>query len=95
MPDGEIINCFIGQCGTQMSFACWELFCMEHGIRPDGTMFTVEEGAGDTDRPDAASSFFQETADKHYVPRTIIMDTEPTVVDEIRAGVYRTLFNFG
>lgn len=90
MPDGEIISCFLGQCGTQISFACWELFCLEHGIRPDGTKFAEGEFPEGTD---PSSSFFNETADKRYVPRTIITDTEPNVVDEIRSGVYRNLFN--
>ncbi|CAL8073728.1 unnamed protein product [Calicophoron daubneyi] len=93
MPDGEIINLFIGQCGTQMSHACWELFCLEHGIGPDGTAFPGEESIGDSMKLDPAISYFKVTDNQRYVPRTIIMDTEPTVVDEIRSGVYRSLFN--
>ena len=26
----------IGQAGVQIGNACWELFCLEHGIQPDG-----------------------------------------------------------
>lgn len=33
---GEIVTVFAGQAGTQVSNACWELFCLEHGIEPDG-----------------------------------------------------------
>ncbi|VDP85067.1 unnamed protein product, partial [Echinostoma caproni] len=91
--DGEIINCFIGQCGTQMSFACWELFCLEHGIRPDGTMIEPDADPEDPLAPRPVVSFFKETDRNRFVPRTIIMDTEPSVVDEIRSGVYRGLFN--
>ncbi|PAA46570.1 hypothetical protein BOX15_Mlig006955g3, partial [Macrostomum lignano] len=29
----------------------------------------------------------------HYVPRTIFVDLEPTVVDEVRCGTYRQLFH--
>ena len=27
-----------GQGGVQIGNACWELFCLEHGIQPDGQM---------------------------------------------------------
>lgn len=33
---GEIITIFIGQAGTQLANACWELFCLEHGVDPNG-----------------------------------------------------------
>lgn len=32
----EVLTVFVGQAGTQISNACWELFCLEHGIEPDG-----------------------------------------------------------
>ena len=32
-----------GQAGVQMGNACWELFCLEHGIQPDGQMPSVSE----------------------------------------------------
>ena len=28
----------MGQAGCEQSNACWELFCLEHGIQPDGQM---------------------------------------------------------
>jgi hypothetical protein len=34
----EIISIHIGQAGIQVGNACWELYCLEHGIEPDGTM---------------------------------------------------------
>ena len=27
----------LGQAGVQIGNTCWELFCLEHGIQPDGT----------------------------------------------------------
>ena len=30
--------CILGQGGVQIGNACWELFCLEHGIQPDGQM---------------------------------------------------------
>lgn len=32
----ECISVHIGQAGVQMGNACWELYCLEHGIQPDG-----------------------------------------------------------
>ena len=34
----ECITIHIGQAGIQSGNACWELFCLEHGIQPDGQM---------------------------------------------------------
>ena len=34
----ECICIHIGQGGIQGGNACWELFCLEHGIQPDGQM---------------------------------------------------------
>lgn len=33
---GEVVTIFIGQAGTQVANACWELFCLEHGVLPNG-----------------------------------------------------------
>jgi Tubulin/FtsZ family, GTPase domain len=34
----EIISIHIGQAGIQVGNSCWELYCLEHGIQPDGLM---------------------------------------------------------
>lgn len=34
----EIISIHIGQAGIQVGNSCWELYCLEHGIHPDGMM---------------------------------------------------------
>merc|ERR1712028_310560 len=34
----ECISIHIGQGGCQTGNACWELYCLEHGIQPDGQM---------------------------------------------------------
>ncbi|KAM9672927.1 LOW QUALITY PROTEIN: tubulin alpha chain-like 3 [Trichechus inunguis] len=38
-------------------------------------------------------NFFCETRAGKYVPRALFMDLEPTVIDEIRTGKYRSLFH--
>ena len=34
----ECVSLHIGQAGCQIGNACWELYCLEHGIAPDGFM---------------------------------------------------------
>ena len=37
----EVISIHVGQAGVQMGNACWELYCLEHGIQPDGQVRAV------------------------------------------------------
>ena len=80
--DGRIIS-YLGN-------ACWELYCLEHGIQPDGQMPSDKTiGGGD----DSFNTFFSETGAGKHVPRAVFVDLEPTVVDEVRTGTYRQLFH--
>uniref|UniRef100_A0A8W8IN12 Tubulin alpha chain n=1 Tax=Magallana gigas TaxID=29159 RepID=A0A8W8IN12_MAGGI len=86
----ECISIHVGQAGVQMGNACWELYCLEHGIQPDGQMPSDKTiGGGD----DSFNTFFSETGAGKHVPRAVFVDLEPTVVDEVRTGTYRQLFH--
>ena len=86
----EVISIHIGQAGIQVGNACWELYCLEHGIQPDGQMPSDKTiGGGD----DAFNTFFSETGAGKHVPRCVFLDLEPTVIDEVRTGTYRQLFH--
>nr|KAG5693800.1 hypothetical protein BaRGS_029430 [Batillaria attramentaria] len=86
----ECISVHVGQAGVQMGNACWELYCLEHGIQPDGQMPSDKTiGGGD----DSFNTFFSETGAGKHVPRAVFVDLEPTVVDEVRTGTYRQLFH--
>ncbi|KAG5224250.1 Tubulin alpha-1 chain family protein [Salix suchowensis] len=86
----EIISIHIGQAGIQVGNSCWELYCLEHGIQPDGTMPSdTSIGA----EHDSFNTFFSETGSGKHVPRAIFVDLEPTVIDEVRTGTYRQLFH--
>ncbi|VDL97518.1 unnamed protein product, partial [Schistocephalus solidus] len=86
----EVISIHIGQGGVQTGNACWELYCLEHGIQPDGQMPSDKTiGGGD----DSFQTFFSETGAGKHVPRAVMVDLEPTVVDEVRTGTYRQLFH--
>ncbi|KAG0411995.1 hypothetical protein HPB47_015800 [Ixodes persulcatus] len=86
----ECISVHVGQAGVQIGNACWELYCLEHGIQPDGQMPSDKTiGGGD----DSFNTFFSETGAGKHVPRAVYVDLEPTVVDEVRTGTYRQLFH--
>uniref|UniRef100_A0A4W3H8H0 Tubulin alpha chain n=1 Tax=Callorhinchus milii TaxID=7868 RepID=A0A4W3H8H0_CALMI len=80
----------VGQAGVQIGNACWELYCLEHGIQPNGQMPSDKTmGGGD----DSFNTFFSETGAGKHVPRAVFVDLEPTVIDEVRSGTYRQLFH--
>jgi len=73
----EVISIHIGQAGTQIGSACWELYCLEHGIQPDG-MMPSDTTIGVAD--DSFNTFFSETSAGKHVPRAIFVDLEPSVI---------------
>jgi len=69
----EVISIHVGQGGCQSGNACWELYCLEHGIQPDGQMPSDKTiGGGD----DSFNTFFSETGAGKHVPRCIYLDLE-------------------
>lgn len=85
----EIISIHIGQAGIQVGNACWELYCLEHGIKPDGTRDSNH------DVKDDCSVFFNETRPGRFVPRSVMIDLEPSVIDSIKSGPYKELYHPG
>ena len=74
----ECISVHIGQAGCQIGSSCWELYGLEHCVGPDGTAVP-----GTCSKDNDLSSFYSETGGGRYVPRSIFVDLEPTVVDEV------------
>jgi tubulin alpha len=83
----DIVSLHIGQAGVQLGEACWELFCLEHGIGKDGSLNS------DSNVSAGMNTFFNETGSGKFVPRSIFVDLEPSVVDELRTGPYEKLFH--
>lgn len=73
----EIISIHVGQAGVQMGNAAWELFCIEHGVLPNGFLTHDVEICNNTD---SFNTFFSETTLGKYVPRAIFVDLEPNVI---------------
>merc|ERR1712134_55091 len=86
----EIITIHLGQAGVQVGNSVWELFCLEHGIQPDGGMPSdTTIGGGE----DPFNTFFSETEAGKHVPRAVYADLEESVMDEIRMGTYRQMYH--
>jgi len=69
----------------------WELFCLEHGISPDGSVAS-DKGINDIV---GTKIFFSETPGGKFVPRAIFADLDPITIDDIRHSVYRGLYHPG
>jgi len=84
----EIVTVQVGQCGNQIGFEFWKQLCQEHGIGADGMLQEFsQEGI---DRKDV---FFYQADDEHYIPRSVMVDLEPRVINTIQSSEYKTLFN--
>jgi tubulin alpha len=79
----ECISIHLGQAGIQTGNQCWELYCLEHGITPDG-FFKAGKAAGGTagtSTDDSFNTFFSETSAGRHVPRAVFVDLEPTACE--------------
>ncbi|KAG8084767.1 hypothetical protein GUJ93_ZPchr0010g8530 [Zizania palustris] len=84
----EIITIQVGQCGNQIGMEFWKQLCLEHGIGKDGLLEDFATQGGD--RKDV---FFYQADDQHYIPRALLMDLEPRVINGIQNSEYRNLYN--
>jgi len=83
----EVISLHVGQAGVQIGSTCWELYLMEHGLTSEGYQMNP------SDEKSNMLSLFSETSKGHYVPRSLFVDFEPTVIDTIRQGEFSRLYN--
>ncbi|GAB1212472.1 hypothetical protein ATERTT37_001611 [Aspergillus terreus] len=84
----EIITIQAGQCGNNVGAQFWQQLCLEHGISQDGNLEEFANEGGD--RKDV---FFYQSDDTRYIPRAILLDLEPRVLNSIQSGPYRNIYN--
>ncbi|KAG0702081.1 Tubulin alpha-2 chain [Chionoecetes opilio] len=84
----ECLSLHVGGAGVRVGAACWELFCLEHGIASSGLLTTPRE----EHRGEALTAFFTETEAHHYTPRALLVDLESSAIDDIRRSDCRDLF---
>ncbi|KAH9479821.1 gamma-tubulin [Psilocybe cubensis] len=84
----EIITLQLGQCGNQVGSTFWQRLCTEHGINEH---CILEPWA--TDGGDRKDVFFYQADDEQYVPRSILVDLEPRVINNILTSPFSHLYN--
>ena len=83
----EIVHIQTGQCGNQIGSKFWEVISDEHGIDPNGQYY------GDSDlQLERANVYYNEATGGRYVPRAVLVDLEPGVLDSVRAAPIGQLF---
>ncbi|ODV60147.1 tubulin alpha chain [Ascoidea rubescens DSM 1968] len=87
----EVININVGQAGCQIGNSCWELYSLEHGIKPDG--YLIDGLSRPKGGEEGFSTFFHQTSGGKYIPRSLSIDLEPNVIDEIRTGTFKNFFH--
>ena len=83
----EIVHIQAGQCGNQIGSKFWEMISDEHGIDTQGQY----HGASDL-QLERINVYYNEAEGGRYVPRAVLVDLEPGVMDSIRGSMVGQLF---
>ena len=78
----------LGTTGCQLVEPCWRLYSQEQDLSPAGVLCNEER-----ESTVGAGRYFAETDNSKYTSRSVVFDFDPSVVDELRIGRYRELFN--
>jgi tubulin alpha len=81
----EILTVNVGQCGIQMGTAVWEQYCAEHTIDKLGNTKKVEDKS--------FLCFYEETGAGQFVPRNLMVDLEPNVIDDVKKSSYAAIYS--
>jgi len=82
----EVLTINVGQCGIQMGSTIWVQYCAEHGIEKNGeNPSTHDDGT--------FQCFFEETGAGQYVPRNLMVDLEPNVIDDVKNSAFSAMFH--
>ena len=83
----EVLTLNIGQCGIQLGQAVWEQYCAEHDIQKTGQRDDAKPNSS------AFKCFFQETGAGQFVPRNLMVDLEPNVIDDVKSSEFSAIFH--
>eukprot|EP01083_Nonionella_stella_P062143 161656_1 len=84
----EVLSINIGQAGIQLGQSVWEQYCTEHKIHKNGSKSDEKESNNDS-----FHCFYQETSGGMYVPRNLMIDLEPNVIDDVKNSAYCAIFD--
>merc|ERR1711971_384541 len=82
----EVLTINVGQCGIQMGSTIWEQYCAEHGI-------TAKGDNPDTSDDGTFQCFFEETGAGQFVPRNLMVDLEPNVIDDVKNSKFSAIYH--
>lgn len=82
-----IVSLQAGQCGNQMGSAFWETISTEHGISYEGSPTTANYM-----QLERVGVYYNEGAENRYVPRSVLIDLEPGVLETIQASPLGQMF---
>lgn len=77
----EIITLQVGQCGNQLGIELWKRLCSEHGIDKQGQLDPLIDPESGCDRKDI---FYYQSDSGAFVPRALLFDLEPRVLQTIK-----------
>eukprot|EP00172_Hildenbrandia_rubra_P000971 Plantae.Rhodophyta-Hildenbrandia_rubra.ctg15606.p1 GENE.Plantae.Rhodophyta-Hildenbrandia_rubra.ctg15606~~Plantae.Rhodophyta-Hildenbrandia_rubra.ctg15606.p1 ORF type:complete len:449 (+),score=60.90 Plantae.Rhodophyta-Hildenbrandia_rubra.ctg15606:236-1582(+) len=83
----SIVSLQAGQCGNQIGAKFWETISSEHGIDSSGAYI----GTNDLQLA-RAGVYFNEGSEGRYVPRAVLLDLEPGVIDQIKSSPLGSVF---
>eukprot|EP00172_Hildenbrandia_rubra_P001459 Plantae.Rhodophyta-Hildenbrandia_rubra.ctg2004.p1 GENE.Plantae.Rhodophyta-Hildenbrandia_rubra.ctg2004~~Plantae.Rhodophyta-Hildenbrandia_rubra.ctg2004.p1 ORF type:complete len:453 (+),score=83.85 Plantae.Rhodophyta-Hildenbrandia_rubra.ctg2004:27-1385(+) len=83
----SLVSLQVGQCGNQIGYEFWSTISGEHGITQSGQYIGKSPEQGE--RLDV---YYNESSGNRYVPRAILVDLEPGVIDRIRSETLGELF---
>lgn len=75
---------------TDLGLIFHSSYLLEHGLGNDGRPDPNLKDVGDAG---SYETFFTETSNGKYVPRSLFVDLDPSPIDEIRTGGYRHLYH--
>ena len=82
----EILTINVGQCGIQLGAAVWEQYAAEHKIDNAGKKDDVGKDV-------SFMCFFEETGAGQYVPRNLMVDLEPNVIDDVKSSKLAAMYH--
>ncbi|CAJ0962926.1 unnamed protein product, partial [Mesorhabditis belari] len=85
----SLIGLHFGQCGNQIGFDFWKTLSNEHGLTSNGVARESPTGGQRNDRLDV---FFSEGDQEKYIPRAVMVDLEPRVINGIFQSDYADFF---
>jgi len=90
----EIVHLQAGQAGNQIGAKFWETIAAEHEISSNGVFDEnkeIDQAKADI-LQENVNVYFSEACGSRYVPRAIMLDLEPSVLDQIYSSDVGSLF---